>query len=253
MVKSIYEVLTGTIAIREAIQGLRPNLDMIGSNVVLSAFEQAMAGVPSRESLLARYLTALEDYYDYVIIDCPPSVGLLTFNALMAVTEVIIPVDSSSFSLNGLGKLLETLQLVVERTGHRLAYKILATNIDRRTNFGRATVENLKARFPEHLFTTFINVCTRLREAADHGRPILEYDRSCAAFRDYNALSEEIIAAESAFMQEQTVKPVVFEIKAPEDAVVQIAGDFTAWQPERLQLQILVNQHLHQLLLLKPW
>ena len=234
--KSVFEVLTGTMAISEAVQGIRPNLDMIGSNVVLSAFEQAMAGAHGRESLLAGNLTALEDRYDYAIIDCPPSVGLLTFNALMAANEVIIPVDSSSFSLNGLGKLLETLQLVAERTGHRLAYTILATNIDRRTNFGRAMVENLQARFPGHLFATFINACTRLREAAGHGKPIREYDRSCAAFRDYNLLSEEIIAAESKFLQQLSVKPVLFEINAPEDALVQIAGDFTGWQPERLQL-----------------
>ena len=98
-------------------------------------------------------------------------------------------------------------------------------------------VDNLQARFPEHLFATFINACTRLREAAGNGKPIMEYDRSCAAFRDYDSLSGEIIAAESELLLQQSKdQPVVFEIEAPEDAVVQIAGDFTGWQPERLQL-----------------
>ena len=105
--KSIYEVLLNEIPLSQAIRGLRENLDAVFSNVVLSAFEQVMAGAPEREYQLSSRLEDIENRYDYLIIDSPPSIGLLTFNGLMASEEAIIPVDSSSFSLHGLGKLKE--------------------------------------------------------------------------------------------------------------------------------------------------
>ena len=125
-----------------------------------------MAGGNEREYKLAQSLVDIENDYDYLIIDSPPSVGLLTFNGLVAAEEVIIPVDPSSFSLHGLGKLLDTIQIIEERVDHQLSIKILPTNIDRRTNFCKGVVETLKARFPENCFETIINTCTKLREAA---------------------------------------------------------------------------------------
>jgi len=250
--KTIYEVLSGEMPISEAIQTLRENFDAVFSNVVLSAFEQVMAGVPDREYKLALSLEDIQYNYDYLIIDSPPSVGLLTFNGLMASEEVIIPVDSSSFSLHGLGKLLETIQVIKKKARHELTFKILATNIDRRTNFGKGVVETLRARFPESCFNTVIHTCTRLREAASHGKPITEYDKRCAALRDYQSLTEEVLNEEAEMKAEipslesllegkrargETLeREIIFTLAAPESARVQIAGDFNNWVPDPLHL-----------------
>ncbi len=232
---SIYEVLSGEISINQAIQSLNDNLDVVLSNVVLSAFEQLMAGVPEREYRLAQSLSEIEKPYEYLIIDSPPSVGLLTFNGLLAAEEAIIPVDSSPFSLSGLGKLLETMQLIEKQAGHSVGFRTLATNVDRRTNYSKTVVEKLKDWFPENCFETVINSCTRLREAADQGVPIAEFDRRCAAFHDYNNLTEEITENDIKQDARQTLeRDVTFSLEAPNSAVVQIAGDFTGWQPQPL-------------------
>ena len=250
--KTIYEVLSGEIPISKAIQTLRENFDAVFSNVVLSAFEQVMAGAPEREYKLARSLEDTKNNYDYLIIDSPPSVGLLTFNALMASEEVIIPVDPSFFSLHGLGKILHTIQVIEKKAGHELTFKVLATNIDRRTNFCKGVVETLKARFPESCFKTIIHTCTRLREAASHGKPITEYDKRCAALRDYQNLTEEMLNEEAEMKakiasldpllegkrarREPLEREIVFTLASPKNARVQIAGDFNNWVPDPLHL-----------------
>jgi chromosome partitioning protein len=248
--KTIYEVLLGEIPISEAIQTLGENLDLVLSDVVLSAFEQVMAGGNEREYKFAQSLVDIENDYDYLIIDSPPSVGLLTFNGLVAAEEVIIPVDPSSFSLHGLGKLLDTIQIIEEKVDHRLSVKILPTNIDRRTNFCKGVVESLRDRFFENCFETVINTCTKLREAASHGKSIAEYDKYCAGFRDYQDLAMEILNEETemkergftigslleaeGLLKSPVEREIVFKLEAPEGAMVQIAGDFNEWVPESL-------------------
>jgi len=244
---TIYEVLSGKIPMADAVQPLKPNLDLVLSDVVLSAFEQVMAGAPDREFKLAQSLEDMENGYDYLIIDSPPSVGLLTFNGLMASDEVIIPVDPSYFSLHGLGKLLDTIQIIEEKADHRLSIRILATNIDRRTNFCKGVVETLMGHFPDRCFKTVIHNCTRLREAASHGTPISEFDSRCNAFDDYQRLAHEILSQEDAVLKrhgkrysrtsrakKKEERAVVFTIQAPANAKVQIAGDFNGWNPEAL-------------------
>jgi chromosome partitioning protein len=267
--KTIYEVLLGELPISEAIQTLRENLDAVLSDVVLSAFEQVMAGASEREYKLTQSLVDIEKNYDYLIIDSPPSVGLLTFNGLVATEEVIIPVDSSFFSIHGLGKLLDTIQLIEDRVRHELSVKILATNVDLRTNFCRSLVENLRARFPENCFDTMINTCTRLREAAREGKAIAEFDKHCAGFRDYQSLTREIVdeepemlargfTLESYLAAEGRLKlpeqrEILFKVEAPEGAVVQIAGDFNEWMPESLDFTESQGRPLwHKTISLRP-
>ncbi len=248
--KTIYEVLLGEIPISEAIQTLEDDLDVVLSDVVLSGFEQVMAGGHEREYKLAQSLVDIENNYDYLIIDSPPSVGLLTFNALVAAEEVIIPVDPSFFSLHGLGKLLDTIQIIEERVDHRLSLKILATNIDRRTNFCNRVVESLRDRFTENCFETIINTCTKLREAASFGKAIADYDQFCAGYLDYQNLAIEILIQENemkdkgftlrslleveGLLKLAEEREIVFKLEAPEGAMVQIAGDFNEWLPEPL-------------------
>lgn len=235
--KSIYEVLSGKLAIEDAIMPVRENLDAVFSNIVLSAFEQLMAGKPGREYTLTGSLAGIEEKYDYLIMDSPPGVGLLSFNGLMAADEAIIPVEPSSFSLDGLEKLLETICLVKEKAGHDLAFSVLATNVDQRTNFSKKVVSILKEKFPDNCFSTIINSCTRVKEATYYGKPACEYDKKCAAFFDYSQLTEEIQERENERREKQKDKTeVVFHCRAPEDSMVQIAGDFNDWTPETLQL-----------------
>ena len=249
---TIYEVLLGEIPISEAIQTLSGNLDAVLSDVVLSAFEQVMAGGHEREYKLAQSLVDIENNYDYLIIDSPPSVGLLTFNGLVAAEEVIIPVDPSFFSLHGLGKLLETIRIIEETVKHQISIRILATNIDRRTNFCKNVVETLNARFPENCFETAINSCTKLREAASYGKAIADYDKYSAGYRDYENLAMEVLLEETEMkdksftleslletegrLEKQEEREIVFKLEASEGAMVQIAGDFNKWVPEPLHL-----------------
>jgi chromosome partitioning protein len=259
--KSIYEVLLGQIPIKEAIWILRENLHAILSDVVLSAFEQVMSGAEGREFRLEKSLDDLPYGYDYWIIDSPPSVGLLTFNGLMVCNEVIIPVDSSFFSLHGLGKLLHTLALVQEKREKELSVKILATIFDSRTRYSKYVINTLREHFQDQCFETVIHTCTRLREAAGKGKPIAEYDKGCQGFADYRRLTEEVLKAEAAMaefapvrqQQREEEKPIVFTFEAPASAGVQIAGDFNNWRPESLYFNDSSDDHTWQKLIpLKP-
>jgi len=267
--KTIFEVLLGKIPISEAIEPLKENLDAVLSDVVLSAFEQIMAGANEREYKLTQSLVEVENNYDYLIIDSPPSVGLLTFNGLVAAEEVIIPVDSSFFSVHGLGKLLDTIRIIEERIQHDLTIKILATNLDLRTNFCRSLLENVRARFPEYCFDTVINTCTRLREAVREGKAIFEFDKHSAGFRDYQSLTREILDEEpemiakgftlESFLAAEgklklpEAKEILFKLEAPEGSVVQIAGDFNEWVPESLDFTESQGKALwHKTISLRP-
>jgi len=247
--KSLYEVLLGELPIEEAIHNLRDNLDILYSDVVLSAFEQVMAGVEGREFKLTQSLQPIQNNYRFIIIDSPPSVGLLTFNGLMASSEILIPVDPSTFSLSGLEKLLETIGIIEKKANHWLSVKIVPNNLDMRTNFSRKMIERLKENFPLNCLNSFVNSCTALKEAASLGKPIIDHDRKCNAFRDFQNLTHEILKStadatveahdgSATTMETENMayssKGVIFSLEAPEDATVQIAGDFNNWIPESL-------------------
>lgn len=249
---SIYEVITGEIPASEAIVNVSDNLDGIFSDVVLSAFEQSMAGTADREKRLAGCLESISHRYDYLLIDSPPSVGLLTFNGLVAAQEVIVPVDPSYFSLHGLSKLLDTLQILQEQAQHSLVVGILATHVDRRTRFSRQVLKMLTEHFPGRCFDTVIRTCTKLREAGSQGKPIVDYDTQCHAYHDYAQLTTEVLRREDTVVGIRPAvspsadhpetgagekKTVVFTINAPVDADVKLAGDFNQWIPEALDFR----------------
>jgi len=228
----IYEVLSGRVGILQAIQSVRPNLDAVLSSLLLSTLEQELAGIPGREFRFRQCLAEVEDSYDYLIIDSPPNLGLLTINGLMAATEAIIPVDPSPFSINGVRQLLETIRLLEKHTGHVPDCKIVAVNVDRRTRFGKILVETLQSRYPLNSASTVIHTSTGLREAAARGKTIFEFDRNAPAGRNYLELAREILKTEKRVArQRQKMREVSFSLDAPDDAMVQIAGDFTNWQP----------------------
>jgi chromosome partitioning protein len=265
---SIYEVLSEKIPLSRAIVNLTENLDGVFSDVVLSAFEQSLAGVPDREKRLARSLESISGKYEYLVIDSPPSVGLLTFNGLLAAREVIIPVDPSYFSLHGLSKLLETIRIIEEQAQHELSVGILATNVDKRTNFCQRVLGVLDEHFSDRCFHTVIRSCTKIREASSMGESIIEYDDHCNAYKDYQRFAEEVLKREPATTtdrplrdtsssepqrEEDGKKAVMFTIEAPFNADVKIAGDFNQWMPETLHFNDFHGKPAwHKLMRLSP-
>jgi len=206
--ENIYEILAepdGSERLREVIIEVGEGLDLAPSGIVLSALEQKLASerVDERTERLSAAIDALpEDAYEYVLIDCPPNVGLLTFNALRAATEVIIPLETSRFAIHGVEKLLETIALLTERIGHDLSVRVLTTIYDGRTRFARTTLAEIREIFKDMCFDTVIRLNVKLREAAARGKPIGNLTPS-VRFRDANAND------------------------------VRIAGDFNGWVPDK--------------------
>jgi chromosome partitioning protein len=234
--------------LRDIIRTVHENLDVAPSNILLSAVPETTAAVFGREDMLSDLLDGVRADYDYVIVDCPPNVGLLTFNALKACAEAIIPIDPSFFSLHGIGKMLETIEVLAKETGHHIAARALVTLYCGRTQFARDIVEDIHKHLSGRYFTTIIRHSVKLAEAASHGLPIASYCGRCAGFDDYAALTAEVLQMEAAVPESQRVavqnghgdfrapsapRPtpdgVVFAIEAPGAQRVQLVGDFNGW------------------------
>ena len=199
--ENIYEILAepdGSERLREVIIEVGEGLDLAPSGIVLSALEQKLASerVDERTERLSAAIDALpEDAYEYVLIDCPPNVGLLTFNALRAATEVIITLETSRFAIHGVEKLLETIALLTERIGHDLSVRVLTTLYDGRTRFARTTLAEIREIFKDMCFDTVIRLNVKLREAAARGRPIGNLAPSANGALDHAALAVEVEAS----------------------------------------------------------
>jgi chromosome partitioning protein len=199
--KNMYNVLTPraseTLGLDEIILPIKERFDLAPSSVILSAVEQELSGVDGRENRLLHSIQALGRTYDHCIIDCPPSIGLLCFNALRACKEVIIPIDMSLFSLRGVEKLLEIVMLLKEKLGHEIASRALITMFDHRTRYSRRVLEKVKDQFGRDVFETVIRYTIRLRETVDCGLPISDYDKHAIGNKDYDTLAEELIRVET--------------------------------------------------------
>lgn len=242
------------ISLNDVIIQIREQVFLAPANIDLSALEQSLAGVDKREERLIKEIFDLHEEYDYVLIDCPPSVGLLTFNALRACREVIIPIDSSYFGLHGLGKLLETIILISERLKHDVRIKALSTLVDKRTKVSLDVLREIRKIFKENTFHSEISLNTRLKEAVGCGMPVLEYDPNSVGAHDYLNLAQEIINEEKNLEVQQLMQAlktindrsrnhdmfsprivhggVIFRVKALHAKSVRIAGDFNNWTPE---------------------
>src|ERR1043166_6135737 len=223
------------------------NFDLAPSDILLSAVPEVLAGVAGRENILTRAIAGLQARYDYVIIDCPPNVGLLTFNALKACTEALIPMDPSFFSLHGIGKLFETFAVLERDTGHRISARVLVTLYSGRTAFVKAVVQEVHDHLAGKHFKTVIRQSVKLAEAASHGLPITRYARLSAGFEDYQALANEVLQQEPAMGLTEAVSiatapavtpdGVIFTIEAPAARHVQLAGDFNDWTPDAVEME----------------
>ena len=167
--------------------------DLAPANLKLASFEQVFAGRPGREKRLAATLDKVKDKYAWCVIDCPPGVGLLTFNALMAADEVVIPVETGYFSLHGLGRMLETLEELKARGGKDILVRVLPTLYDTRTKLAREVLAELRGKFAEVLMRSTVNFNTKLKEAASFGQPITEYDPGSRGYKDFVNLARELM------------------------------------------------------------
>ena len=184
--------------VSEVVWQIATDFDLAPSNIRLAAFEQVFAGRPGREDRLGNALASAKDQYKWCIIDCPPSVGLITFNALKACDEVIVPVETGYFSLHGLTKMMETLDMLRERTGKDIAVRVLPTLYDTRTKLAREVLSELRAKFKDHLMTSTVNFNTKLKEAASFGQPITEYDPGSKGYKDFANLARELMGGRPA-------------------------------------------------------
>ena len=197
---TIYEVLCSfddeTFPLDEIAVKVNDNFYVAPSSLTLSMLEQVMSMAEGREMRLKQAIDASRKDYDYMVIDCPPSLGLLTFNSLMAATEVFIPIDMGFFSLHGTGRLLEIIDMVRNKTGHVIRTKVIATKYDRRTRIAGEMLDEIKDYFDGTLFNTVINQNVTLQEAVLSGKSIIDYRKNSAGYRDYTALANEVIGEE---------------------------------------------------------
>ena len=216
--ENLYEVLSseaGVHRLAEILVPAGPGLHVAPSGIVLSALEQKLAQerAEDRVDRLARALAALPDPYDFAILDCPPNVGLLTFNALRAAGEVIVPVEASHFAMHGVQKLFETIALLADRLGITPDVRVLPTLYDGRTRFARETLGELRERFGNACFDTVIRNSVKLREAARHGVPVSRLAASSNGALDYAALAVEVAARSTT--PELAAAPRPLPIDAP--------------------------------------
>ncbi|NLF46119.1 MAG: ParA family protein [Syntrophomonadaceae bacterium] len=193
--KSIYNVLIRDIDTEQAIVNTKiKNLEIIPSSIQLAGAEVELAGMEGREIILKRALMAVKEKYDYIFIDCPPSLGLLTINALSASNSVIIPLQCEYYALEGLSQLVDTINLIKRRLNPLLKIEgIVFTMFDGRTNLAIQVVDEVKKHFRKEVYRTIIPRNVRLSEAPSHGKPIAVYDPRSKGAEMYYELAMEVL------------------------------------------------------------
>ena len=193
--RTLYEVLIGSLDVRDSlIQTEVERLHMIPSHINLVGAEIELLEVPDRESVMKNALAPIRDEYDYIIIDCSPSLGLITINSLTAADSVIIPVQPEFFALEGLGKLLQTIRIVQNGVNPSLQIEgFIVTMFDGRTRVHTQVLAELREHFKDLVFNTVIQRNIRLSEAPSHGKPIILYDIMCNGSNNYLNLAREVM------------------------------------------------------------
>lgn len=265
--KSIYSLLTDNSdrrhGLSDCILNVSKNLDIIPSSILLSTIEQELKDKEDAVSKLYDILSSGSINYDYVLVDCPPSLGFLTFNALRAAGLVLVPIDMSAFSLMGVAKLLGMLELIKVKINHAPRVSALATIFDKRTKYSQTMLDEIKALFKDTLLNTVIRLNVALKKCASKGVSVIQFDEKSNGAVDYLALAEEIASyeekqtplltvtetagnlqaeapinrmpAQTASLVETVeslAKEVRFEIDAPNAKDIYIVGDFNHWKLE---------------------
>lgn len=197
---TLYELLLGESTIQECIiKEAVENLDLIAANVNLSGAEIELIGVDGKEYILKNAVDEIKEQYDYIVMDCPPSLSMLTINALTAATSVLVPIQCEYYALEGLSQLIHTIELVKDRLNDQLEIEgVVFTMYDARTNLSLQVVENVKENLNQNIYKTIIPRNVRLAEAPSYGLPINLYDSKSAGAESYRLLADEVIHREDA-------------------------------------------------------
>ena len=190
-----YELMIGESDIKDCIlTDVLPNLSVIPANINLAAAEGELADTEEKEYTLQRALDQVKDGYDYILIDCPPSLNLLTINALCAGDSLLVPIQCEYYALEGLSQLMQTVTLISERLNDNLKVEgIVFTMFDSRTNLSAQVAENVRENMDEYVFKTMIPRNVRLAEAPSFGMPITEYDPKSTGAESYLSLARELL------------------------------------------------------------
>lgn len=254
----LYEVLKGEASLGEVIvPQVAHNVDLVPGTISLAAIEHVLESEPGRERHLARHLAAFKHQYDFIVIDCPPTLGLLSVNALRAADQVLIPLEMSLFAMDGIGRLCETVALLREKYGLDLPIRVLPTLVDGRTRLARRFLREIWERFADEISPVMIHYTIKLKEAACAGKSVLEFDPECTGSTEYLRLADDVMSgfAErrrrdserrmrtgAPAHQSLDASPVGDARSGPRRVVlrfpslvgktVQIAGDFNDWVPD---------------------
>lgn len=195
---SIYDLMIGESSIRDCIiENVFEDMDMIPTNVDLAAAEIELIGVERKEFILKDEIDFIKDRYDYIIIDCPPALSMLTINAMTTANSVIVPIQCEYYALEGLSQLIHTINLVSERLNPSLEIEgIVFTMYDSRTNLSVQVVENVRNNIGSNVYDSIIPRNIRLAEAPSYGMPIIQYDPKSTGAEAYMALAAEVIKKE---------------------------------------------------------
>ncbi len=241
--KTMYNVLCDDLPLEKIIVKYNDNLDLALSNIVLATGEQVMNDKENREKQLSNKIQEIRDRYDFIIIDCPPNLGFLSINALLAADQAIIPVEPSRFGLSGAGQLMETIKMLKAKAGLQIEVKHLVSMYDIDSEFSKNFVDELSKKIKDALFDTVINRTTVIREATSKGIPVCFYNVHSISYVDYLALAQEVVIWNDQTMVQEalnrstegpvkTKEGICFLVKAEGATSVQIAGDFNNWNPE---------------------
>ena len=243
--QSIYDILIShargePVRISEILWEISDGFELAPASIDLAAFEQQMSGMADNENCLKSVLEEVKDKYDYVVIDCPPSVGLMTFNAIRAASDVIVPVETGYFSLHGLSKQLDTLNVLCRQCERPINVMVLASMYDVRTKMGREILAELRKHFSEQMFRTIVNFNTKLKEAASLGQPIGEYDPASKGHKDFADLADELIGTNTQAHRSELVGSLqakLEEISVNADELLA-SVEISKEEPELLQIPI---------------
>lgn len=196
--KTIYDLMIGEAKIEDVIiKDVLENLDIVPTSMDLSAAEIELIGVEEKEFILRKEIHKVKDEYDFVVIDCPPSLSMLTINAMTTADSVIVPIQCEYYALEGLSQLIHTVELVKERLNPTLEIEgVVFTMYDARTNLSLQVVENVKDNLRQAIYKTIIPRNIRLAEAPSYGMPINLYDTKSSGAESYRRLAEEVIDKE---------------------------------------------------------
>ncbi|MBI3546064.1 MAG: AAA family ATPase [Gammaproteobacteria bacterium] len=278
--RDLYDVFTGESSLENIIlPNVFNGVDVVPATMTLAAAEHLPLRPDQRERQLEKHLAPLRLRYDYIVIDCPPTMGLLTLNALMTADLVLIPIEMSLFGLHGIDQMYETIALLRERYAREIPIRVLPTLVDSRTRLCRHFLHQIGERFADDVVPVMVQFTVRLKEAVHKGIPIIEYDPGSVAATQYNRLAEELMAclhndafaavedeeqarltamtqafdqARARLIENGPRKKVILRFYDLAGKQVQLAGNFNDWKPDKDVVTRVVDGVLEKTILLVP-